>query len=204
MPTVEFFKQLGLIGFRKFLEPDFCDELCEEIKNASPQKGKYRKLCTGEDVLNEEVKKRSETMNLSDVHHRTIKEKLSTLIPEIESQYNVSLEDVQPPKFCLYETGDFYSYHIDGGDHPNMQKEVKQRKVSAIIFLNEETREPTNKRYCGGNLTFYGLVQNEIFGRFGLPLVGEKGMLITFPPTLGHEVTEVTAGERFTIATWFI
>ena len=68
----------------------------------------------------------------------------------------------------------------------------------------EESLIPVDGKYCGGNLTFYGLMDNETFGKFGLPLVGEPGMLITFPPNLGHEVTEVTSGERFTIATWYI
>jgi len=204
MPSADFFEQFGLIALRNFLDRDFCDELCEEIKNSPKGKGKFRNLHTGDDVIDEEVKKRSESTEFSQDFFQTVSSKLGDLIPKIEKQYEVELEGVQPPKFCLYETGDFYGFHIDAGEHENIADDAKERKVSAIIFLNEESRVPIDGSYCGGNLTFYGLMENETFGKFGLPLVGEPGMLITFPPTLGHEVTEVTAGERYTIATWFV
>jgi predicted 2-oxoglutarate/Fe(II)-dependent dioxygenase YbiX len=123
------------------------------------------------------------------------------VVPQIEKQYAVSIDNVQMPKFCLYENGDFYGIHVDNSPLEKAAADAKERKVSAIIFLNEESREPEKGKYCGGNLTFYGLNENEAFAKFGLPLVGEQGMLITFPPTLPHEVTKVTAGERFTIAT---
>jgi len=204
MPTVEFFKQFGLVAFRDFLDRDFCDELCREIKDSSKQRGNFRNLHTGEDVVDEEVKKRSEVVNPENDLMEKVAKKLNELRPEIEKRYKVKPEGVQPPRFCLYEKGDFYRLHVDSGEHENIASEARQRKVSAIIFLNEESREPKEGSYCGGNLTFYGLNDNEIFGKFGLPLVGERGMLITFPPTLAHEVTEVTSGERYSVATWFI
>jgi predicted 2-oxoglutarate/Fe(II)-dependent dioxygenase YbiX len=37
----------------------------------------------------------------------------------------------------------------------------------------------------------------------GLPLAGEAGLLIAFPSHLVHSVSPVTAGERYTLVTWF-
>ena len=204
MPSAEFFKQFGLIAFRNFLERDFCDEIREEIRGSSMAKGTFRNLRSGKDVLDEEVKKRRESSQLSLNAAKNIIGKLTEIIPTIEKQYDLQLKGVQPPKFCLYQTGDFYGAHLDGGEHEQISRDAKKRKVSAIMFLNEESREPEEGSYCGGNLTFYGLNDNKAFAKFGLPLVGEQGMLITFPPTLVHEVTEVTSGERYSIATWFI
>ncbi len=204
MPTAEFFEQFGLIAFRDFLDRDFCNEVCREIKKGSKAKGKVHNLHIGEEVIDENFKKRSESNQFTSRFTATINEKLTELVPEIEKRFEVTLKKVQPLKFCLYETGDFYGLHTDTLDSSEIADDVKQRKVSAIVFLNEESVEPAEGSYCGGNLTFYGLMENETFGKFGLPLVGEQGMLIAFPPTLGHEVTEITSGERFTIATWFI
>jgi len=204
MPEAEFFGQFGLIAFRNFLERDFCDDLCLEIRNADKELGKSRSIHLPGEVVNEEKRKRKEATNFPINGDQPLAGKLHSVLSDIETQYQVELNDVQPPKYCMYETGDFYGIHIDSGDHKNIAEDAKQRKISAIIFLNEESREPEEGKYCGGNLTFYGLNQNEAFAKFGLPLVGEQGMLITFPPTLPHEVTPVTSGERFTIATWFI
>jgi predicted 2-oxoglutarate/Fe(II)-dependent dioxygenase YbiX len=204
MPSAEFFNQFGLIAFREFLERDFCEELCRSIKNSGTQKGSFRDLSTGQEMIDELVKSRREVSEPDTGLSEEVAKRLDSLRPEIEKKYNVELEGVQEPRFCLYETGDFYGFHVDSGDYENIADYASPRKVSAIIFLNEESQVPMKGKYCGGNLTFYGLMENETFSKFGLPLIGEEGMLITFPPTLGHEVTKVTAGERYAIATWFV
>ncbi len=204
MPRAEFFKQFGLIAFRNFLERDFCRTLREDIRKAEKEKGKYRDIHSGEDILNEEFKSRSEATRFESNINEKVSKCLLEILPDVSQHFDVEIHDIQTPIYCLYETGDSYGIHVDAGEHENIPDEAQRRKVSAIIFLNEESREPEEGKYCGGNLTFYGLNQNEAFAKFGMPLVGEQGMLITFPPTLPHEVTPVTSGERFTIATWFI
>ncbi|MDH3492187.1 MAG: 2OG-Fe(II) oxygenase [Acidobacteriota bacterium] len=163
-----------------------------------------RNLDSAEDIVDEQIKKRSEVSKPKNELVERVTGKLNKLRPLLEKSYNLKLTGVQPPKFCLYETGDYYRFHIDAGEYKNIGEYATPRKVSAIVFLNEESQVPMEGKYSGGNLTFYGLMQKEAFSKFGLPLVGEEGMLITFPPNLGHEVTEVTSGERYTIATWFV
>ncbi len=46
-------------------------------------------------------------------------------------------------------------------------------------------------------------MENSVFGNFGLPLAGEPGLFIAFPPTLVHEVTPVTAGARYVLVSWY-
>jgi 2OG-Fe(II) oxygenase superfamily len=73
-----------------------------------------------------------------------------------------------------------------------------------------EVRRAGNRRipdepagYSGGSLVFYGLMGESSGKTVGLPLAGETGMLIAFPSDLVHAVSPVTAGERYTIVSWF-
>ena len=71
------------------------------------------------------------------------------------------------------------------------------------MFLNSDSPgEPAG--YSGGSLTFYGLMDDNASGEsVGLPLAGETGLLIAFPSHLVHSVSPVTAGERYTVVSWF-
>ena len=54
------------------------------------------------------------------------------------------------------------------------------------------------------SLTFYGLMDDGVSGEsVGLPLAGETGLLVAFPSHLVHSVSPVTAGERYTLVSWF-
>lgn len=204
MPDAEFFEQFGLYAVKNFLDRDFCLHLCDEMGGAPFRQGTFVNPHTGDELLNEEVKKRSEVTKLAKRFNETVSEKLISLEPTLEEHYGVELDGIQPPKYSIYKTGDFYRTHTDADHKESAQDFLKERKVSSIIFLNEESPTEKEGSYCGGNLTFYGLMENEAFGKFGLPLVSEPGMLITFLPTTLHEVTPVTAGVRYTIASWFI
>ena len=71
------------------------------------------------------------------------------------------------------------------------------------MFLNGATPgDPAG--YSGGSLTFFGLMDDSPSGEsVGLPLAGETGLLVAFPSHLVHSVSPVTAGERYTLVSWF-
>jgi hypothetical protein len=39
---------------------------------------------------------------------------------------------------------------------------------------------------------------------YGVPVIGEAGLLIAFGADMVHAVTPVTHGERYTIVSWFV
>jgi SM-20-related protein len=80
---------------------------------------------------------------------------------------------------------------------------VRERQVSAVIFLNSAAEARGPESYSGGALTFYGLIDGPCWRGYGFPLVGEQGLLIAFRSDVLHEVTVVTRGERYSIVTWF-
>ena len=94
--------------------------------------------------------------------------------------------------------------HLDISPHAEAPAIINDRKVSIIIFVNQEGEDLEEGDYCGGNLTFYGLLDDPNWRNVGLPLESEAGLLIAFRPDTFHEVTPVTEGTRLTITTWFI
>jgi len=135
-----------------------------------------------------------------------LREKLRMAIPDLEEFYSVRLFDVQPPKFIEYRPGDFYKPHTDFMDDlGGLVKEGERApKYRGIVYLNDESNEAFEGAYCGGNLTFHGLLGDSAFASYGFPLVGECGLLVTFPPDVLHEVTPVTYGNRYSIASWYV
>ncbi len=72
-----------------------------------------------------------------------------------------------------------------------------------VIFLNAMSTEPGPSDYSGGALTFYGLLEDPAWRDFGFALDPMPGLLVAFPSHIVHEVTPVTAGDRYTIVDWF-
>ena len=75
------------------------------------------------------------------------------------------------------------------------------RRVSAVIFLSRKSDEPAPDSYGGGALVFHGPWRGLEQERTAA--AAEPGTLVTFRSETTHEVTPVTHGVRYTIATWF-
>lgn len=203
MPEAEFFNQFGLYAVRDFLDPDFCASLCGEMLAGRHIAAVKINPLTGEEFSSKN-KKRTDVSEIPVIYTETVSNKLLEQLSRIENHYGISLKNIQPPKFSIYKTGDFFAQHVDSYDGECSASPHGERKISAIIFLNEESQIEKAGAYTGGNLTFYGLVKTPAFKNYGMPLQSHSGMLITFPPDLVHEVTPVISGDRFTAITWFI
>jgi predicted 2-oxoglutarate/Fe(II)-dependent dioxygenase YbiX len=202
MPFPDFFKQFGVYSHYEFLSPEFCQKLHGEMEVLSAVPGTIWNPDGGE-KLSEEAKKRKEYPNISDASVSEVNRKLGELMPEISERFEQPLTGVQPVKFTRYDTGDYYRIHTDITNDPNAPELLKERKVSVIVFLSQESETPDEGDYCGGNLTFYGLLGEQGWNSVGLPLESEQGLLIAFRPDIPHEVTVVTHGTRYTITTWY-
>jgi len=119
--------------------------------------------------------------------------------PRIEAHFGLSLAECEEPQFLRYETGDFFVPHQDGNT-PMVWDDSRFRRVSAVIFLSSRSEEPAPETYGGGSLVFHGpwTAGNERVAAAATP-----GGLVTFRAETTHEVTPVTHGVRYTIATWF-
>jgi predicted 2-oxoglutarate/Fe(II)-dependent dioxygenase YbiX len=138
-----------------------------------------------------------------------VKERFAALMPRLESHFEVPLAGFEEPQLLRYREGDYFGPHRDSTADPEGDEYARQRRISVTLFLNPPSPQPAEcpgaspSAYQGGSLVFYGLIRDPRAKEHGFPLVGEPGMLVAFRSDLPHEVKPVTAGERFTIVSWF-
>lgn len=202
MPYSDFFTQLGLFVAKDFFDDELCALLRDEARSDLCEAGTVLMPGSSRYVTDETVKRRTEA-KLSGQTLALVRERLLAIMPEVAGHFGVTLTGCQTPRRVRYLEGDFYQPHVDMVAHENAPEEIRERKVSLVIFLNDEDDEPGTDSYCGGGLTFYGLVDDPVWVAFGLPLIGERGLLIAFRPDILHEVKPVTHGERYTVTSWF-
>jgi predicted 2-oxoglutarate/Fe(II)-dependent dioxygenase YbiX len=197
----EFFNRFGIYTQRRFLSPEDCATLREEMRTAT---GKSATVATGEGEAIEEASRKTKQADVPRAAAEQIRGRLLEALPGLAKHFDRELAEVQPPQFLVYREGDYFHAHHDDSEDPDAPDYVRQRVVSTVVFVNGETPgDPAG--YSGGSLTFYGLMDDGV-GResVGLPLAGEPGLLVAFPPHLVHSVSPVTSGERYTVVTWFV
>lgn len=201
MPRFSFFTHLGLMVVKDFLEAELCEALRSEMCSRS---GSPASIVDAADGIVDEDVRRASWVEISSQTKSLIKERLSDLQPRLESHFKIALEGFEKPQFLVYREGCFYTPHQDSSDDPETVGYFKERKISIVIFLNDESEEQAEQFYSGGQLTFYGLMEDPLWKHCGLPLIGERGLLVAFRSDVLHEVKAVTHGFRYTIVTWFI
>jgi SM-20-related protein len=196
----DFFTRFGLYAEREFLSREACARLMDEMRaaTAAPATVAHEQ---GETVV--ETSRRTKQAQVSATAAAPINAGLLEVLPRLATHFGRRLTGMQAPQFLVYREGDFFRPHHDDSQEPEAPDFVRQRSVSAVVFLNSDgPGEPAG--YSGGSLTFYGLMDDNVSGEsVGLPLAGETGLLIAFPAHVVHSVSPVTAGERYTVVSWF-
>jgi predicted 2-oxoglutarate/Fe(II)-dependent dioxygenase YbiX len=202
VPTADFFARLGLFVIRGFLDRETCARLRTEAGAADKVPG-----AVGGEGSEYRVDVRSRSTGIATVSPEAealIAEPLSAAIPDIARHFSVEIEGRQSLQFLVYGEGDFFEAHRDRNDAEEAAAFSKRRRVSVVMFLNGEAKEPAQDTYDGGALTFYGLLGGERGEQVGLPLIGEPGLLVAFRSDMTHAVTPITRGERYTVVTWLV
>jgi len=198
----EFFTRFGLYAERNLLSPKACANLREEMRAATEAPATVADEQEGGDAV-DETYRRTKQAAVSPATAAWVGAELLELMPRLGTHFERTLAGMQKPQFLLYREGDFFRPHPDDSESPDAPDFVRQRSISAVVFLNGAAPgDPAG--YSGGLLTFYGLMDDALSGEsVGLPLAGETGLLIAFPSHLVHSVSPVTAGERYTLVSWF-
>ncbi len=201
MPDVSFFNSFGLLGVREFLTEEDCRALRDEIARASISPATVRE--EGSEYGVDEGRRKTRWAEVSEEASGLVVDRLLSLLPEVTERLGVEVSEVQRPQFLQYREGDFFRRHRDSNQGAAAAKFARERRVSAVVFLNGESPDPAPDSYGGGALTLYGLMDDGAGGAIGLPVTGETGSLIAFPSDMVHEVTPVSHGERYTVVSWF-
>jgi len=192
---------LGLFVRRGFLDAPLCARLREQMRSAERNRATVRQQ--GSEYAVDPGVRRVDWAVPPEASIAEVESRLAAIRPEVERHFRIPLAGHQPPQFLAYREGDFYVAHRDSTDEPDAAQTPKVRRVSVVVFLNDQAQEKQDDCYGGGSLTFYGLMADPRSRSTGFPLAGEEGLLVAFRSETVHEVTPVTWGERYTIASWF-
>ena len=188
---------IDLLEIPDFLDPAARAELVAELDRAA---GAPATVLSGEAGGRvDSAARRTTRMAVSAETRALVKERLMARKGEIEAHFGLSLDGCEEPQFLRYETGDFFVPHQDGNT-PMVYDDSRFRRVSAVIFLSETSEQPAPGAYGGGALVFHGPYTGppERVAASAAP-----GTLVAFRAETTHEVTPVTHGVRYTVATWF-
>ena len=174
-----------LFVVRQFLTPVDCRDLVAELSAAQADAATvYGRTSAG--TVDQGVR---QTLRLrpSDAARERIVQRLLDHRTALAQHFNLVLGECEEPQFLRYREGDFFVAHQDGNTGL-LRLETEKRMISTVIFLNDD--------YDGGSLVFSNLRE-----RFRVS--SEPGLLVAFGSETTHEVTPVTHGERYSIASWY-
>ena len=182
-----------LFVVRHFLEPDVCASIVAELKAIEGSAATvYGRTTTGSV---DEGSRKTLRLNPAEATVKLVVARLWKVKEAIEQHFAVTLNECEDPQFLRYREGDYFVAHQDGNTGM-LRLDTEQRRVSTVIFLSRQAEQPEIEAYCGGSLVFSNLTR-----QFSMP--SEPGMLVAFRSETTHEVTPVTHGERYSIASWY-
>ena len=183
---------------RQFFEPHWCERIVAEMKTGpSGAATVYGHTHSG--AIDERVRK-TIRVTPTPATIASVVQRLWSCKAAIEKHFSVSVTECEEPQFLQYNEGDYFVAHQDGNTGL-MRLESERRRISLVVFLSRESDEPGPNVHCGGSLVFTNLRAPLDQSKFRL--TGEPGMLVAFRSETTHEVTPVTQGERFSIASWY-
>jgi SM-20-related protein len=177
----------------QFFDQRLCDAIVAEMKAAAGAAATvYGSTVSG--TIDETMRRTFRVRPANEIV-ALVTERLLSCKEAVEKHFGVSLKECEDPQFLRYREGDFFVAHQDGNTGL-LRLETEQRLISTVIFLSRESDSPEVGDFCGGSLVFSSLRE-----RFHMP--AEPGTLVAFRSETTHEVTPVTHGERFSIASWY-
>jgi SM-20-related protein len=177
----------------QFFEQRLCDAIAVELKAAAGSSATVYGTASSGTI--DEMVRRTVRVKPSQETVALIIQKLLACKDAVEKHFDVSLNECEEPQFLRYRAGDFFVAHQDGNTGL-MLLDSEKRRISTVIFLSRESESPEPDAFCGGSLVFSNL-------RNSFRMSAEPGTLVAFRSETTHEVTPVTHGERYSIASWY-
>lgn len=178
------------------LDEAACSTLCAEIRAAS---GRPAGLMGRDQKPGWPEIRRTTRVEVSAATEMLVNILLAEQRMALERHFGLALGRAEKPQFLHYREGDFFVPHQDGNT-PLVYDESRFRRISAVIFLNRQSDDPSPEGYAGGSLVLHGPYSGPDL-RVAMPAL--PGSLVAFRSETTHEVTPVTRNERFTIVSWY-
>jgi predicted 2-oxoglutarate/Fe(II)-dependent dioxygenase YbiX len=131
-----------------------------------------------------------------------VQDRLWDVLAALEQRFGCEVFHVSGVTALLYRAGDHFAAHSDGGGNDDAPAEVRRRRVSLVIALNDGAGERPD--FHGGELEFYAgsvpasAARSEPVSR----VLSRTGLLIAFASSTVHRVAPVLDGRRYSLALW--
>lgn len=128
-----------------------------------------------------------------------VQDRLWEVIPGLEERFGCEVTHVSGVTALIYGEGDHFAAHSDGGGDDDAPLEVRRRRVSLVVALNDGARE-----FTGGALEFYAGAVPELASQEPplLQVTSAPGLLVAFASSMIHRVAPVATGRRYSLALW--
>jgi len=197
MVDARVFQLCGFFVAGSFLAGDDCARIRDEMTRSEYEAAGV--VHEGEIVLDLDHRS-TKRVSVGTRTAHLVAERLDAMRPQLERHFGVALHGCQEPQFLRYACGDFFRRHADTHDETGAPEFLRDRKISTVVFLGH-TGDAASDR--GGDLLFHGMLDDPRIRDRAFPFPAAEGALLAFPSHVPHEVTTVTSGQRFSIATWF-
>ena len=177
----------------QFFQPPVCETILAELKSLEGSAATVYGHTTSGSI--DQNVRRTLRVKPSDDTVELVMRRLWSCKEAVERHFAVTLNECEEPQFLRYREGDFFVAHQDGNTGL-LRLDTERRLISTVIFLSRESEMPEPDAYCGGSLVFSDL-------RNSYRMRAEPGTLVVFRSETTHEVTPVTHGERYSIASWY-
>jgi Rps23 Pro-64 3,4-dihydroxylase Tpa1-like proline 4-hydroxylase len=179
-----------------FLSADECCELIAEIDAAHQDRAK---IWTGEAFGVDPNSRLGSIAALAPASELRVHERLYGVIALLEQRFACEVIQLTGITALIYGAGDHFAAHSDGGYDDEAPPDVRRRRVSLVVALNDGARD-----FTGGELHFYPGCAPPDAARAEqvIRVRSEPGLLIAFASPMTHQVTPVIEGRRYSLALW--
>src|SRR5437762_1371426 len=130
-----------------FLDPQTCAELMAELRSAASMPALVYGV--GDASVDDRIRKVSRLVPSAQTMTR-LTEMLVHRRDDIGRHFGIKLTTCEEPQFLRYRVGDFFVAHQDGNTGLIYSQRERSRKISLIIFLNQQSDNPDSDSYSGG------------------------------------------------------
>ena len=136
---------------------------------------------------------------LSSTTEVLVQDRLWDVMGDLEQRFGCEVTHISGVTALIYGKGDHFAAHSDGGGDDDAPLEVRRRRVSLVLALNDGASD-----FTGGELEIYPGTTPAI-ATHSAPVVivrSEPGLLIAFGSSTIHRVAPVVDGRRYSLALW--
>jgi len=130
-----------------FLSPDECHDVIREIDAAHQQQAE---IWIGHDFGVVPDSRMGAVAVLPAETEILVQDRLWGVIGDLEQRYGCEISHVSGVTALIYRGGDHFAAHADGGLDDDGPSEVRRRRISLVVALNDGASD-----FTGGELQFY-------------------------------------------------